>query len=267
MSKIATTCLTLLAPFYLLSTSIYSIENAPNPSTIQAGPQLKAKFHSAEAIHILPKLQYLDANDPGFNKVLFTLEGYPKNKDISFEMKRLASKNPDVYQPIVVFSIMDDGTYLTKTQPPQRLNAIIASSHGFLPGERVTYRFRTLDGTVDKEISGIPAPASFKDDHGKVVVRAEMVSVSPTVYTIDFPQMKEGEEYELKATTLGETVTAKPKYTKSKPFHYSPSAGKSAGGEAIVEIKVKSGDVYSLKLPWGTALEAHLKGKKPHLYH
>lgn len=268
MSKLLQTCIALCTVTCLVPT-LDAANDQPAAQIQSNEPRVKSKFFSAEAIHILPKYQYLNNSDPGFNKILFTFENFPKNKEIIFEMKRLASKNKDAYQPIITFSIQDDGSYLVNTQPPQKLNAFIASAKGFLPGEKVTYRFHTADGSVNREITGIPAALTYRDDKGKVALRVELLTVEPTAYVIDFPTMQEGEEYEVKSTSVGEIATAKPRFSKNKPFHYSPSTGngKAAGGEAILEIKRKNGEAYYIKLPWGTAFESYLKGKKAHLYH
>lgn len=267
MSKLVSS-LVLIGSIFSYSMHLCADEEIAIANTSnQMQPQVTSKFYSAEAIYIIPRLKYLDAADPGFNKLVFTLNGYPKNTPIVADIKRLSSNDPNAFQPLFSFTILDDNSYLINTQPPQKLNEIVVSSRGFLPGERVTYRFHTTDGSVNKEVSGIPAPLDYKDDSGKVVVRAELLSIDPTAYALDFPQMNEGEEFEIKSSSLGETATATVNYTKEKPFHYSPSAGKAAGGVAVLEIKVKSGDVYLMKMPWGTALDAHLSGQKPHLYH
>nr|QIQ10861.1 hypothetical protein OJOKFFHK_00004 [uncultured bacterium] len=89
-----------------------------------------------------------------------------------------------------------------------------------------------------------------------------MVSVDPTVYQIILPGMADGEEYDFKSTSLGETTKAKPKYSKKKPLLYSPSANRGKGGEAILEVKRKSGQIHSIRLPWGSSLESYYNEKK-----
>ena len=189
--KIIIACLTLLAPFTVLADTTTSSQSSEEIQT-KAEPRVVARFFSADIVQALPKLQHLRAQDPEFNKVLFKVEGYPKNQELIFEIKRLASKDPQGYQSVLLFSILDDGTILTNTQ--QRLKNILSSSRGFLPGERVTYRVRTADGSFDSETSGIPSPAVFKDNDFNVALRAELISISPTIYAIDLPTMKEGED-------------------------------------------------------------------------
>lgn len=227
-----------------------------------AEPRIKAQYYSSDAIQAIPRLKPLTAQEPEYNKIIFQLKGYPKNKDIVLEIKRLASLNPKAYEKKFSFTIQQDGSMLIANSD-QKLRAIISSSRGFLPGERVYYRFRTDDGAIDKEISGIPTPAIVKNKEGKVALKAELLSVNPTIYQIELPVMNEGEEYELKSTSVGEITQAKPKYSEKTPFHYTPAgSNKGKGGDSLLEIHRKNGEVYTITLPWGSALQAYLQGVK-----
>lgn len=241
-------------------------EEKPGPPTNELPTKQMAKvsahFFTAESIQLIPKLQPLNNPDPGYNKILFTLDHYPRDKEIIFEIKRQASPHPDKFDSIVAFVILEDGTYLTKSQPPQHLGAIIASSKGFLPGERVSYRFRTADNDIDNQIIAIPHPLQFKDKNGALAMSAELITIKPTMYAIGLPTMNEGEEFSVKSVSAGETINATTKYSKNTPFHYAPEVQeKSQGGYATLEIERKSGENYKLELPWGTTLEEYLKGK------
>lgn len=229
------------------------------PATTSA-PRVSAKFYSAEVIQAIPRLKVLAAKEPEHNKIIFRLDNFPKHKEINIDIRRLASKDPAAFEHKVSFTIDDDGSFLINNTD-YRLQNLIGSSHGYLPGERVVYRFSTADGTISKEISGVPTPAVVKNKDHKVVLRANLVSLNPTVYQIILPGMADGEEYEFKSTSIGETTKAKPKYSKKKPLLYTPSASRGSGGEAILEVKKKSG-TYSIRLPWGTALDAYHNEKK-----
>lgn len=228
-------------------------------------PQIKTRFFSAEAIKGIPKLEPLEAQDPGFNKILIKLEGFPKNKEIIGEIKRIAGDTPGQYQQIIDFKIQEDGSIVTDKR--QKLRALVGSGKGFLPGERVFYRFRTADGSIDKEISGIPNPVIARNKKGKIEATAELISLSPTVYLLDFPQMEEGDKYEIISSSLGATVKAKGVYSKGKPIHYSPEAKKGKGGTASLKIKKDSSkETYALTLPWGTAFLPYLHGDESYPY-
>lgn len=232
------------------------------PTEKQNEPRILVKYYSAEAIQALPRLKPLANQEPEYNKILFKLENFPKNKEIILEIRRLASDDTKTYERKVSFSIQDDGSMVI-TNTDHKLQTLIGSSRGYLPGEMVHFRFRTADGDVEKETSGVPAPAILKDNDHNIVLKAELVSVNPTVYQISLPTMDDGEEYVLKSTSIGETIKAKPKYVKDTAFHYAPAAnGNSKGGDAILEIRRTSGQVYTIQLPWGSALEGYLSGKK-----
>lgn len=224
-------------------------------------PYIKAQYYSADAVQALPRLKPLRNQDAEYNKILFKLENYPKHQEIILEIKRLASLEPRTYEPKITFSIQDDDSLLLKDSH-QRLQRLISSSRGFLPGERVSYRFRTADGSLTKEVSGIPTPAVVKEENGTVALKAELISINPTMYKIEIPAMAEGEEYDLLSTSVGEIVRAKPKYSASQPLHYAPASGNNKGGEATLEIRRKSGKAYKITLPWGAALEGYLQGTK-----
>lgn len=230
-------------------------------SLIAEEPSVKAQYYSADAVQAIPRLKALTKQDPEYNKIVFTLDGFPKNQEIIFEVKRLADIDPKGYEQKFTFTIQDDNTFLIKDSD-HRIQKIMSSSHGYLPGETVFYRFRTADDKISKEVSGIPTPAEIKDADFKTVIKADLVSINPTVYNISLPALDDGEQYELKSTSLGETTKAKPKHTKNKSFHITPG-GKTnrKGGEAVLEIKRKSGKRYSIVLPWGTGLNGYLKGK------
>lgn len=235
-------------------------DESPLP-TEQTEPRVRAKYYSADAVNAIPRLKTLLARDPKHNKILFNLEGFPKNQEIIFEVKRLASENPQAYEPKVSFSIQDDGSMLI-ADTDHAMQTFVFSSRGFLPGERVVCRFRTADGSVSQEISGTPTPAVIRNKDHDVVLEAELVSFEPTVYRISLPTMEESEQYDLKSTSIGEIRKAKPKFTKKTPLHYSPAASKSKGGDSLFEIRRKSGEVYSIQLPWGTALQGYLHADK-----
>lgn len=277
MSKLAFACLTLIISLNLLSPAYtaYAEETttlAPTPSLApsaespSAEPSVRIRFYSASAVEAIPKLKHLQSKNPGYNKIQFLFDNFPKNKEIILEIKRPLSKTPEQYHHVMTFTIQNDGTYLTDTK--ERLNFIAGSSRGYLPGERVFVRFHTSDDSLNKEISGTPHPVIFRDRKGVIVMRAELLTQDPTVYLIELPTMNDGEEYELKSVALGSTTKAKPKYSSKEPLHFSPTpTGKSQGGSSTFEVKRKSGEVYKLTLPWGTALDIYKQGEKSYPYH
>lgn len=236
-----------------------SCDESPNTTT---NPRIKTLYYSAQAVQALPRLKPLAGQEPEHNKILFKLEGYPKDKEIILEIKRLASPDPKSYEKLVSFKIQDDGAMII-SGTEQQIQTVIGNSRGFLPGERVYYRFRTADGQVDNETSGVPTPAVVRDKDYRIVLKANLVSVNPTAYEITFPTMADGEEYELKSVSVGDITRAKPKNDKNKPLLFAPAAkANSKGGDAILEIRRKSGPTYAIRLPWGCALEGYHSGKK-----
>jgi len=232
------------------------------PATAANEPRIRAQLYSPDAIQAIERLTPLVKQEPESNKILLKLENFPKKQEILLEVKRLASVDPKAYEHKVSLTIQDDGSMLINGTE-QKLQTIISHSSGYLPGERVFYRFRSIDGQVDKEISGISTPAVLRNKNHEIVLKAELASVNPTAYKIFLPMMEDGEQFELKSTSVGDIAKAKPKYAKNKPFLYAPAPnGKSKGGDAILEIKRKTGQVYAIRLPWGSALEGYHNPKK-----
>lgn len=278
MSFLKNACLVLITPALLIGSTLpadeafvmeipgITTQDSPAPVEPQQSttgePRVIAKFYTADAIQAIPRLKALKDQDPESNKILFGLENFPTDKEIFVDIKRHASITPDEYETKFSFIVGDDGLIRVSNSDHQ-LRAIVVGSRGYLPGEKVYFRFHSADGTIDKEISGVPVPAIVYDKEGKQVIRAEMVSVLPTVYRIDLPQLEDGEEYELKASSVGETVKSRPKYNKAKGFMYSPAAkGISKGGDATLEIRKRKGAAYSITLPWGAMLDGYMTGKK-----
>ena len=247
----------------VIEPKLMSVKKEDEPlKNIESMPSIKAQYYSAEAIQALPYLKPLALQEAEYNKIIFKLNGYPKEKEIMLDVKRLASQNPKAYENKLSFIIQDDDLLLIKNTQ-QRLKNIISSSRGFLPGERVTYRFHTADNSINKEISGVPTPAVIKNKEGLIVVKAELISINPTIYKIELPLMNEGEVYDMKSTSIGEITKAKPTYSKSMPINYAPAgSNKSKGGEGVLEIQRKNGESYKITLPWGAQLDDYLQGKR-----
>ncbi len=235
-------------------------------SVAKASPKIIARFFTTEMCRSIDKLKSLEAVNPGFHKILLKVEGYPKQKEIIVEIKRSLGKSPSEYIQLTSFTIQDDGSFLTKDK--QKRDYLIGTSRGFYPGERVYVRIQTVDGSVSQEVAGVPNPVIYRDPEGAIALKAELISTSPTVYVIELPTMKEGEEYELISTALGEVTKSKIIHSKDTPLHYSPvSKDKNTGGYSTLKIKRKSSKLYTLRMPWGTALEPYLQGNKCYPYH
>lgn len=237
---------------------IVEIESTNEKESI-ASAHIETYFIQADHTDQLPKLKPLLEKDPGYHKMLFRQIGFPTEKEIVWETKRLASTTPTKYEPDLTFVIHTDGSMETSTGKP--LKALISTSRGYLPGERVTYRFRAADGSVSDEVTLYPQPIIARDDDGKVLLRAEMTTMIPTTYRIELPQMEEGEEFEIKSTSLGQTLKTKGNYSKKDAVMYMPAVeGHAQGGMARIEIKRKSGDQVAVKLPWGNLLKNYYNG-------
>lgn len=227
-------------------------------------PTVKVKFYNAEEVQALSEITSNKSLESGHNKLVIELSHFPKEQEIIWEVKRLSDQDPDSFRPHMKFVIQPDGSYLTEDQKSSK--TLSYTSKTYLPGERASFRFRTADNRISKDVVGIPNPAFFKDKNGKIALSAELVHLKPTVYIIDMPALEEGEIYDLKTVILGVTSTVKKaKFTRNTPFHFTPTAKKGKGGDSYFEVQRKSGDIYFLKLPWGTAIENYTKEKRIHI--
>lgn len=222
-------------------------------------PVVEAYLVPADAVEKMPKLKSLLSFDKDFNKMVFRLKNFPTDKEVVLEEKRLASLTPSAYTQAMSFTISPDGTIVTSDQ--KKLPALVLSGKGFLPGERVTFRFRIVESGQSEEVTLYPTPIVARNKVGEVVLRAELISLIPTVYNIEMPTLKEGEDYEFVSTSLGEVVKSKAKYSKDTPIHYSPEVeGHAKGSTSRLEIKRKSVDPIVVTFPWGTLLKSYLSG-------
>lgn len=219
-------------------------------------PHVESYFIPAEACKELPRFKSLLEDNPNSNKILFRLQNFPKNQEMMMEVKRTASFKPSTYELLKTFTINDNNAIVGDDQKP--IPALVVSSYGYLPGERATFRFRTTNGSLSKEVSLYPKPLIARDKNTQPALRAELVSLVPTVYQIELLNMKEGEDYEFVSISGGEIVKSKATFHKGVPINYTPAIGKVKGGTSRVEVRKKSGDVTVISFPWGTELKHHL---------
>lgn len=238
---------------------LVAVVSEASPGSIAGTARVEAYFIPACAGEKNPRLKEYLKSDPGFGKLIFSLSGFPVNEEITFEVKRLAALQRSGYEPLMTLRVLPDGTLVTDQNKHVRVIAI--SGRGYLPGERATFRFRTADGRVSSEVAMYPQPIIARDKDGDVTLRAELVSILPTVYNIELPKMPDGEEYELKSISMGEVAKSKAKYNAHVLIHYSPEVqGRAKGSSSRLEIKSKSGGTYVITVPWGTLLKSYLSG-------
>ncbi len=220
-------------------------------------PKVESYLIPAEACKELPRFKALLEEDPKSNKILFRLVNFPKEEQMVLEVKRMASLTPTTYETLKTFTVHEEGVIETgdhKQQP-----ALVVTSRGFLPGERATFRFRTLDNTLSKEVSLYPKPMIARDKNGQTALRAELVSIVPTVYQIELLNMKEDEAYLFVSQSGGQIVKSNAHFHTGTPINYTPeNDGRLKGGTSRVEIRKKSGDVIVVSFPWGSELQHHL---------
>ena len=117
---------------------------------IPNAPKVETYLIPAKACKELPRFQALLQEDSQSNKILFRLVRFPKEEQMVLEVKRTASLTPSTYQILKYFVVHGEG--IIETGEQKQLPALVVTALGFLPGERATFRFRTLDNTITKEV-------------------------------------------------------------------------------------------------------------------
>lgn len=217
-------------------------------NTSDSSPAIECAFYTYKDIHSNANLQALKKIDPEHNIAVFWFQGFPVDKEINFEIKRLIQHDPDAYNRKNSFTLQSDGTL---TDQNGKKDLFCLTSKGFLPGERVFCRFRTEDGTFDQETSFIPQPIVVKKGDDKII-EVEMIAPFPAVYEFKFTCFSNNEPYFFKSVTGWAITQEKKKYSSQKPLVFSPDIKGKKGGISTIEIrKLSEGKKYKIALPWG----------------
>jgi len=183
---------------------------------------------------------------------LLTFREFPGKPPYSIHYRRLFQEDPNAFFPIPLEQTLLNAIHQKIENSPFSL---ALSPHEFLPGERVTWRLSGTDGTAFKEVTLCPRPMILKDESGKIILEAALLSINiPCLcYLIHIPSQDEIVEY---ISTSGEEIIKEILPLRhSVSINYMPEVKGVKGGVSQIEIRfLKDGSSYKMQFPWGTAL-------------
>ncbi|KAF3363031.1 hypothetical protein PHSC3_000367 [Chlamydiales bacterium STE3] len=192
-----------------------------------------------------------------FPRYLLQFHDFPKDEEISVLIQRVAQER-EQWVHMYRFSIRPSGMLMDQGVPIGFM--LCLSARGFIPGERVNFRFET-DRGFQKEISFIPYPLVFKSRMGMTLIKAELLSIDPTFFRLEFPGLKRGEMVVISSLSQGRTQGPF-KHDGSTPFIFSPDVPNCNGGTGMLTVAKRTTKHFKMELPWGAALLKHYGSPK-----
>lgn len=133
-------------------------------------------------------------------------------------------------------------------------NLIDVPRTSFLPGEKVTPKFHTETKLLISDISFIPNRLFASTEHVELVFEAILISLKPTIYSIEAQGLKENENFIVRygsntTNTKEEKITYKP----GMFLAIRPDIAEEDGGVTPLSIIARE-QAFTIQLPWGKKL-------------
>lgn len=197
----------------------------------------------AEGIEKDPALKSYENADPGYPKTVIFVDGLQSKMKVKCKAKRF---NATKFQDCGDFDIQEKGAIL-----------LVVSGRGYLPGEKVAYRF--MKGpTLLAETFLIPNPAVSMSAKKSFQINAELV---PSLgYTITLIGPEKGEEFTMESESGTEKMSVPMKYPGPGAIMYMPDVIGMHGGIAkLTYIRKENKDKATINLRWGDELKKYYK--------
>lgn len=210
------------------------------------GPQVHATFLHP-FLNSIPEYECFFSIFPDYSKTNLTFINFPINQTLEFYTRRKLLPKGDTYNFELSFSILEDGSFQSKSKSIQK---ITMNALGFLPGERIEIKFLGIDSPFCHEISLIPN--RLVAENGQFSVEAELLSFLPvTTYLITFDGLEEEENLTLKSITGSEIIEFELSCHGKYEMVHMPGISTRKGGNNLFEVTRKDGTKATLTLPWG----------------
>lgn len=183
-------------------------------------------------------------------RYLFQFNDFPKDAEITVSLQRVAQQEREAWRQIYKFYLKPSGMIIDNGDPIGYM--LCFSAKGCLPGERISFMFETASG-FKKAISFIPNPLTCKSRMGNALVKAELLSLDPTFFRLDFPGLKPKENVKISSESHG-SCQGPFKHNALDPFIFSPDVKGYTGGLALITVGRKTTQKFKLELPWGSQI-------------
>ena len=217
---------------------------------------LHAETLSVETIKRSSKYHHLDMSDAGHHKTILRLTHLPRSSSYILRCQRPLAPMKGKTQKLKREILLGNGELFGEGE------ALIISSRGFLPGEKVILSLETEEGNLLRKISFIPHPLIFEMKDGTSKIKGELICISPTRYEFFFEGIPSNETLKMLSFSSGEFLDYDFCYKQGSCLAYMPGVIGQEGGLSRLTIKKTNGDRFILNLPWGKELLRHLDGDK-----
>ncbi len=211
-----------------------------------------------------PAIRHFSNDDVGHSKIFLSSNNFPLNKKITCSLKRPLGKI--AYRKIAEFDVDKEGRFIINDQVSDHRYFCCVSSKGFLPGERVFIRLCSSDGTFRKVVNFIPNQMKVSNDSKTAFVVAELVEFPPAFYKLTFHGFTDGEKIDLVSISNSERLTKSFEISERLNFMTSPDVEGEKAGVGKIIFNRKSGESFTLNLPWGEELYEYLLQVKDKVY-
>jgi hypothetical protein len=199
-----------------------------------------------------PSIQLVKSTDLGKNFSTMIFNDIPGKPPYRLEERRMAQEDPSKF-----YTAVDAEKTLNTVRQLDMPFGILMLENAYLPGERITWRISSQDGTILKEAICCPNPLVIKHEDGRRrIIEASLLSIHhpETVYMLIFPPSDQDREYIFTSGTQ-ESRGVIPA-GKGEATTFAPGIPGLTGGIARIEIKVSSKS-HILDLPWGSKFKTN----------
>ncbi len=246
----------LLVMFLMTCQVLYSTEQ-------DMSPRIDSVFLTCKEVeaHPDPNIRFYAEADAGHSKTFLSIKNFPINKKMSYAMKRPLQKDK-YYKRVGEFIINEQAIITSANDPEEICHYFSVSARGFLPGERVFFRFKAKDGSFEMETHFIPNPIKAQDKSGIASIEAELVVLNPAFYQFKFNGFKENEVIKSLSISGKEEIKNSFKISKDVLITDSPNIMGEQGGVGKIIFTRDSGEKIRINLPWGLEWLDYLEGTK-----
>ncbi len=221
-------------------------------------PMIEIKrFPENSASHDLEEGASKDNNQ---TYVLVNFKEFPGESPYGVYCRRILQRDPNAFLPCDFEQATLNAMCAQNIKPSY---GALVSSKGYLPGEQVTWRISSADGTSTKDVSFYPRPMVLKDHSGKTILKAALLTAiyPATTYFIHVPENED--LVECIATSGRDVIKKILPIGQSENQICIPQTGGALGGVAQFEMRfLKDGSSYKMEFPWGSALIEYAEGEK-----
>lgn len=212
------------------------------------------QYNRAQVKELLPEFE-----NTGFDEYLTAmhLEEFPVNKEINLFEKRVFQADPEIFQ-------LKNSFIISSNESDQNQDDLaLISDIGYLPGEKVEYKYISYDCNFFCITSLIPNPLKVISKTSTASLEAVLVSCIPASYLIKIDGLNDGEVYTVVSEEEGNLIESKRTFNENRSLIVLPSIKGKKGGIGKVILKRENGESLNLNLPWGMELvKSYLNSQK-----